>query len=147
MGVVAASLVAAFMSTMSTQVNLGASYLVNDVYKRFIKTDASEKEMVTVGKLISFVSMVLGCGLGLILTSAGQAFQLLLLLGAGTGLIYILRWFWWRINAETEIVAMIVSLVVAVFFTFIYPILVYTHLWYRISLGFQLIIPIMEVNQ
>ena len=121
LGVVAASLVAAFMSTMSTQVNLGASYLVNDVYKRFIKTDASEKEMVTVGKLISFVSMVLGCGLGLVLTSAGQAFQLLLLLGAGTGLIYILRWFWWRITASTEIIAMIVSLIVAVFFTFIYP--------------------------
>ena len=120
LGLVAASLIAAFMSTMSTQVNLGASYLVNDFYHRFIKTDANEKELVWAGRLFTAVSIVLGAGLGLLLTNAGQAFSLLLLMGAGTGLIYILRWFWWRINAYTEIVAMVSSLVIAGYFNFIH---------------------------
>lgn len=120
LGLVAASLVAAFMSTMSTQLNLGASYLVNDFYQRFIKPDASQSELVWAGRIFTVVSAFLGLGLGLMLTSAGQAFNLLLLLGAGTGLIYILRWFWWRINAMTEIVAMIASLIIAGYFTFLH---------------------------
>ena len=120
LGLVAASLIAAFMSTMSTQLNLGASYLVNDFYSRFINPDASEKQLVWMARLFTIITSVLGLGLGLILTNAGQAFDLLLLLGAGTGLIYILRWFWWRINAETEIVAMIASLIIAGYFTFIH---------------------------
>lgn len=118
LGLVAASLIAAFMSTMSTQLNLGASYLVNDLYQRFIKPEASQKELVRAGQLFTVLSAFLGLGLGLVLTNAGQAFNLLLLLGAGTGLIYILRWFWWRINAMTEIVAMIASLIIALYFTF-----------------------------
>ena len=126
LGLVAASLVAAFMSTMSTQLNLGASYLVNDFYQRFLKPDASQSELVWAGRAFTVVSAILGLGLGLVLTNAGQAFNLLLLLGAGTGLIYILRWFWWRINAMTEIVAMIASLIIAGYFTFI-PVS-YTHL-------------------
>ena len=120
LGLVAASLIAAFMSTMSTQLNLGASYLVNDFYQRFIKPNASQKELVWAGRAFTIVSAVLGLGLGLILTDAGQAFSLLLLLGAGTGLIYILRWFWWRISAVTEIVAMIASLIIAIYFTFMH---------------------------
>jgi len=118
LGLVAASLIAAFMSTMSTQLNLGASYLVNDFYHRFIKPDASDKDLVRVGRLFTILSIFLGGGLGLFLTSAGQAFTLLLMIGAGTGLIYILRWFWWRINAYTEIVAMISSLAIAAYFNF-----------------------------
>ena len=118
LGLVAASLIAAFMSTMSTQLNLGASYLVNDFYHRFFKPNASEKELVLAGRLFTVVSIFLGGGLGLLLTSAGQAFTLLLLIGAGTGLIYILRWFWWRINAYTEIVAMISSIIIAGYFNF-----------------------------
>ena len=118
LGLVAASLIAAFMSTMSTQLNLGASYLVNDFYHRFIKPNASGKDLVRVGRLFTVLSIILGAGLGLLLTSAGQAFTLLLMMGAGTGLIYILRWFWWRINAYTEIVAMISSLVIAAYFNF-----------------------------
>jgi len=118
LGLVAASLIAAFMSTMSTQLNLGASYLVNDFYQRFIKPDATEKELVLAGRLFTVVSVILGAGLGLVLTSAGQAFNLLLMIGAGTGLIYILRWFWWRINAYTEIVAMVSSLLIAGYFNF-----------------------------
>ncbi|MCB0547974.1 MAG: Na+:solute symporter [Phaeodactylibacter sp.] len=120
LGLVAASLVAAFMSTMSTQINLGASYLVNDFYQRFLKPDASQKELVTAGRLFTILSTVLGISLGLMLTDASQAFNLLLLLGAGTGLIYILRWFWWRINALTEIIAMVASLIIAGYFTFLH---------------------------
>ena len=118
LGLVAASLIAAFMSTMSTQVNLGASYLVNDFYQRFINPDASEKQLVRVGRMFTVLSIILGAGLGLLLTSAGQAFTLLLMIGAGTGMIYILRWFWWRINAYTEIVAMVSSLIIAGYFNF-----------------------------
>ena len=118
LGLVAASLIAAFMSTMSTQLNLGASYLVNDFYHRFISPAATEKQLVSMGRLFTIISIILGSGLGLLLTSAGQAFNLLLMIGAGTGMIYILRWFWWRINAYTEIVAMISSLIIAFYFNF-----------------------------
>jgi Na+/proline symporter len=137
LGLVAASLIAAFMSTMSTQVNLGASYLVNDYYRRFIDTDASERKLVWVARLFTIISIGLGAGLGLMLTNAGQAFSLLLLLGAGTGLIYILRWFWWRINAYTEIVAMVSSLIIAVYFNFIHDSLGVLPLesWQKIVIG------------
>jgi len=118
LGLVAASLIAAFMSTMSTQLNLGSSYLVNDFYHRFIKPNASQSELVKAARIFTVISIILGSGLGLLLTSAGQAFTLLLMIGAGTGLIYILRWFWWRINAYTEIVAMISSILIAGYFNF-----------------------------
>ena len=137
LGLVAASLIAAFMSTMSTQVNLGASYLVNDYYRRFIDPDASERKLVWIARLFTIISIGLGAGLGLMLTNASQAFSLLLLLGAGTGLIYILRWFWWRINAYTEIVAMISSLIIAVYFNFIHDSLGVLPLesWQKIVIG------------
>lgn len=118
LGLVSASLIAAFMSTMSTQLNLGASYLVNDFYHRFFNPTATQSQLVWAGRIFTVVSAFLGLGLGLVLTDAGQAFNYLLLLGAGTGAIYILRWFWWRINAMTEIVAMIASLIIASYFTF-----------------------------
>ena len=118
LGLVAASLIAAFMSTMSTQVNLGASYLVNDLYSRFLNPSAEEKQLVMAGRIFSGLTIFLGASVGLFLTNAKQAFSLLLLLGSGTGLIYILRWFWWRINAYTEIIAMISSLVIASYLNF-----------------------------
>ncbi|MDA0912275.1 MAG: Na+:solute symporter [Bacteroidetes bacterium] len=120
LGLVTASLLAAFMSTMSTQLNLGASYLVNDFYVRFIKPDATDSQQVLAGRLATIISLVLGSGLGLMLTDAEQAFNLLLLIGAGTGGLFILRWFWWRINAWTELVAMLGSLLVAGYFTFVH---------------------------
>ena len=120
LGLVAASLLAAFMSTMSTQLNLGASYLVHDFYGRFIKPDATERQRVVAGQVATGVSLVMGAGLGLTLTDAGQAFNLLLLLGAGTGGLFLLRWFWWRISAATEIAAMLLSLVVAAYFTWVH---------------------------
>ena len=119
LGLVAASLIAAFMSTMSTQVNLGASYLVNDFYHRFINPNASQKKLVLVGRVFTVFSIILGAITGLLLTNAEQAFSLLLLLGSGTGLIYILRWFWWRISAYTEIIAMVSSLIIASYLNFI----------------------------
>ena len=118
LGLVSASLVAAFMSTMSTQVNLGASYLVNDFYHRFIDPNATEKKLVFVGRIFTVFSIILGAVTGLMLTNAEQAFSLLLLLGSGTGLIYILRWFWWRISAFTEIIAMVSSLFIASYLNF-----------------------------
>lgn len=137
LGLVAASLIAAFMSTMSTQINLGASYLVNDFYQRFLKPGATQKELVAAGRFFTVLSMVLGIGLGLLFQDATQAFNLLLLLGAGTGLIYILRWFWWRINAYTEIIAMIASLIIAGYFTFLHDKTGFLPMadWQKIAIG------------
>jgi Na+/proline symporter len=107
LGLVLASLVAAYMSTISTQINWGASYLVNDFYARFIKPNASEREKVLVGRIWTIMLIVFSIFLALFLENALQVFQYMLLIGAGTGLIYILRWFWWRINAWSELSAMV----------------------------------------
>ena len=114
LGLVVASLIAAYMSTIGTHLNWGSSYVVNDFYKRFINADAPEKQLVTVGRITTVVLMIVSATFSLtFLENATQAFDILLLSGAGTGLIYILRWFWWRINALTEIVAMVVATVMA----------------------------------
>ena len=120
-GIVLASLIAAVMSTLSTHLNWGSSYVVNDFYLRFVKPEASDKELVAVGRISTVVLMILSAILALALSSALSAFQILLQIGAGTGLIFILRWFWWRINAYTEISAMIISFAVAIFFEVINP--------------------------
>jgi solute:Na+ symporter, SSS family len=120
-GIVLASLIAAVMSTLSTHLNWGSSYVVNDFYLRFLKPEASDKELVAVGRISTIVLMVLSSFLALALSSALSAFAILLQIGAGTGLIFILRWFWWRINAYTEISAMIISFAVAIFFEVINP--------------------------
>ncbi|MHC4122991.1 MAG: sodium:solute symporter family protein [Planctomycetota bacterium] len=120
LGLVIASLIAAYMSTISTQLNWGSSYVVNDYYKRFIKPNADEKELVRIGRISTVVMMVASAILALYLESALQAFDILLQVGAGTGLLFILRWFWWRINAVSEITAMIVSFLVAIYFQFIH---------------------------
>lgn len=116
LGLVVASLAAAFMSTISTHLNWGSSYVVNDVYKRFVKPQADERELVLVGRISTVVLMLLAALLALQLQNALQAFQILLQIGAGTGLLFILRWFWWRVNAWAEIVAMAVSFTVALVF-------------------------------
>lgn len=120
-GIVLASLIAAVMSTLSTHLNWGSSYVVNDFYLRFVKPQATDKELVAVGRISTVLLMVLSAFLALALSSALNAFQILLQIGAGTGLIFILRWFWWRINAYTEISAMAISFVVAIFFEVINP--------------------------
>ncbi|HSI74282.1 MAG TPA: sodium:solute symporter family protein [Lunatimonas sp.] len=116
LGLVFASLLSAYMSTMSSCLNLGSSYIVNDFYQRFIKPSASEKELVLVGRLSTVVIMVLASVLALFLQNALAAFNILLQIGAGTGLLFILRWFWYRINPYSELTAMIVSFVVALVF-------------------------------
>jgi solute:Na+ symporter, SSS family len=118
LGLVVASLISAYMSTMSTQVNWGASYVVNDVYRRFIHPQASEKELVRVGRITTVLLMAAACGFALLLENALQAFGILLSIGAGTGLLFILRWFWWRINAWSEISAMVISFAIALYFSF-----------------------------
>ncbi len=120
-GLVVASLIAAYMSTIGTHLNWGSSYVVNDFYKRFIKPDATEKELVGVGRICTILLMILAAIVALWLQNAKQAFDILLQIGAGTGLIFILRWFWWRINGFTEISAMIVSFVIACVFQFAVP--------------------------
>ena len=118
LGLVLASLFAAVLSTLSTHLNWGSSYVVNDFYQRFIKPEASEKELVAVGRISTLVIMILGAVLALFLTDALQVFGLLLNFTAGTGLVFILRWFWWRVNAWSEITALSVSVIIALIFTF-----------------------------
>ncbi len=122
LGLVVASLIAAYMSTISTHLNWGSSYLVNDFYQRFLKPDASEKELVNVGRVATVALMIIAGTLSLtILENATQAFNIMLLSGAGTGAIYLLRWFWWRINAWTEIVGMILAMVNALILVLVIP--------------------------
>jgi Na+/proline symporter len=120
-GIVLASLMAAVMSTLSTHLNWGSSYIVNDFYLRFLKPEATDKELVAVGRISTVGLMILSAFLALALSDALSAFEILLQIGAGTGLIFILRWFWWRINAYTEIAGMAISFAVAIFFELINP--------------------------
>jgi Na+/proline symporter len=106
LGLVVASLIAAFMSTVASQLNWGSSYLVNDFYGRFYNPGATEKQKVRFGRISTITLMIFSVLLALVLQNALQAFQYLLMIGAGTGLIYILRWFWWRVNAYSELAAM-----------------------------------------
>lgn len=117
LGLVLASLIAAYMSTISTQLNWGSSYIVFDFYKQQINPNASEKRLVAVGRISTVVLMVLSAIMALLLQNALQLFNLLLVFGAGTGLIFILRWFWWRINAWSEITAMFASGIVSLILT------------------------------
>jgi Na+/proline symporter len=121
-GIVVASLLAAYMSTISTHLNWGSSYIVNDFYKRFINPSAGDKRLVFIGRLSTVFLMVMTAIFALLLSNALQAFNIVLQIGAGTGLIFILRWFWWRVNAYSEITAMIVSFVIALYFQFIHPV-------------------------
>jgi Na+/proline symporter len=118
LGLVVASLVAAYMSTISTHLNWGSSYIVNDFYKQQIKKNASEKELVNIGRISTIILFLLSASFALLLTNALQLFDVILMFGAGTGLIFILRWFWWRINAWSEITAMFVSGFVSIILNF-----------------------------
>jgi Na+/proline symporter len=116
LGLVLASLIAAYMSTISTHLNWGASYIVNDFYTQQINPSATEKQKVNVGRLSTVILFLASAALALLLTNALQLFDFILMFGAGTGLIFILRWFWWRINAWSEISAIFVSGIVSVLF-------------------------------
>ncbi|MFI0429884.1 sodium:solute symporter family protein [Mariniflexile sp. HMF6888] len=115
-GVVLTSLIAAFMSTISTQLNWGSSYIVNDFYGRFINKTASENQKVLVGRISTVLLMVCAALFSFYIKSAKDVFDLLLQIGAGTGLLFIMRWFWKRINPFSEIAAMVISFIIAIVF-------------------------------
>jgi len=121
LGLLLASLIAAFMSTLSSHLNWGSSYVVHDFYRRFVEPEATEKKLVAIGRITTIVLMVLAGLLALALQNALQAFSILLQIGAGTGLLFILRWFWWRINIYSEITAMVVSFFIALYLELIHP--------------------------
>jgi Na+/proline symporter len=116
LGLMVAGLLAAYVSTISTHLNWGTSYLVHDLYRRFLKPGATERHYVGVGRLVTAFLMLVAALLTYILDTAAQSFQLLLSIGAGTGLLYLARWFWWRVNAWSEVAAMGSSFVVALSF-------------------------------
>ncbi len=120
LGLVVAALIAAFMSTIATHLNWGSSYIVNDFYCRFINPQASEKKLVQIARVTTLVLMIVACMVATQLHSALGAFNILLQIGAGTGLIFILRWFWYRVNVWSEISGMLVSFLVAVYFQWFY---------------------------
>lgn len=134
LGLVVASLIAAFMSTISTQLNWGSSYIVNDFYRRFVKPEASDRHLVAVGRISTVVLTLITIAFALLLSNALQAFEILLQVGAGTGLIFILRWYWSRINAFSELTAMVVSFIVALYFQFLHPALGFSPLPYALQL-------------
>lgn len=112
-GLMIAAFAAAYMSTVGTQLNWGASYLVNDFYRRFLKKNAGEKHYVRASQIATVTLMVIAAIFAFHMESIADAWRLLIALGAGTGLVYILRWFWWRINAWSEVSAMIASFVIS----------------------------------
>jgi solute:Na+ symporter, SSS family len=113
-GLMLGGLIAAYSSTILTHLNWGSSYLVHDFYRRFLRKDKSEKHYVLAGRISTVSLFILGCGVVYLLDTAKDAFDLILQVGAGTGLLYLVRWFWWRVNAWTEVVAMVSSFVVSV---------------------------------
>jgi solute:Na+ symporter, SSS family len=120
-GIVFAGFMAAFMSTIATQLNWGASYLVSDFYRRFVKPDASEKHYVNVSRLATVVLVVVSAYVSAQLGSILAGWEIVLIIGAGTGGVYLLRWYWWRINAWSEISAMATALIVSLVLRWIKP--------------------------
>jgi SSS family solute:Na+ symporter len=116
LGLMIAGLLAAYVSTIVTHLNWGTSYLVHDLYRRFVRNDADEKHYVAVGRWVTAGLMLAAAGLTFVIGTASAGFTLLLSIGAGTGLLYLLRWFWWRVNATAEIAAMVASFLTAVGF-------------------------------
>lgn len=119
LGLVVASLVAAFMSTISTSINWGASYLTNDLYKRFVKPDATQAQLVFMGRVFSVAITLLAAVAAYFSTDVAKVFRLVIAIGTGPGVVLILRWFWWRINAWAELAAMLGGFVVGVFTTLV----------------------------
>ena len=114
-GFMLAAFAAAYMSTIGTQLNWGASYVINDFYRRFIKRDGTEKHYVVISQLVTLLLMIASVVITFFMESIGGAWKLLLVTGAGTGTVLLLRWFWWRINAWSEVSAMITAAVVSIF--------------------------------
>jgi len=120
-GIVIAGFMAAFMSTIATQLNWGASYLVSDFYRRFIKRDADDKHYVMISRLATVLLVIASAGISVLLSDIRSGWQVVLEVGAGTGGVYLLRWYWWRINAWSEISAMATALVVTIWLRWTEP--------------------------
>src|SRR5689334_14437702 len=114
-GFMLAAFAAAYMSTIGTQLNWGASYVINDFYRRFIKRSAGERHYVIASQVVTVLLMIASLTVTVYMESIGGAWKLLLVTGAGTGTVLLLRWFWWRINAWSEVSAMICAAVVSIF--------------------------------
>ena len=121
LGVVAASMMGALFSTVAAHLNLGSAYMVNDFWKRFARPKASDRELIWVGRASMLLLLLLACCIAPHLKSAKGAFDLMLLIGAGSGSIFLLRWFWMRINAWTEITGIAVSFIAALILQFGFP--------------------------
>ena len=113
LGLMVAGLLAAYVSTIATHLNWGTSYLVNDLYRRFLAPGLEERQYVFMGRIVTALLMIVAALLTYVLDTARESFELLLSIGAGTGLLYLLRWFWWRVNAWSEVAAMAASFVVS----------------------------------
>jgi Na+/proline symporter len=140
-GLMVGGLIAANSSTILTHLNWGASYLVHDFYRRFIRKDATEKQYVMAGRIATIILFVSSSSLVFFLDSALGAFHVILQVGAGTGLLYLIRWFWWRVNAWCEVVAMVSSFAVSVVLLILnkYGISISTHIALLITIGFTTI--------
>ena len=114
-GFMLAAFAAAYMSTIGTQLNWGASYVINDFYRRFVQREASEKHYVIASQLVTVLLMIVSISVTFYMESIGGAWKLLLVTGAGTGTVLLLRWYWWRINAWSEVAAMIAAAIVSIF--------------------------------
>ena len=114
-GFMLAAFAAAYMSTVGTQLNWGASYVINDFYRRFVKRDAKDRHYVVISQLVTLLLMIASVIITFFMESIGGAWKLLLVTGAGTGTVLLLRWFWWRINAWSEVSAMITAAIVSIF--------------------------------
>jgi Na+/proline symporter len=119
-GLMIAAFAAAYMSTIGTQLNWGASYLVNDLYRRFLRRNSSEKHYVAVSQIITVFLLICSAIISFYMESIAGAWKFLIALGAGTGLVYILRWFWWRINAWSEVSAMASAFVVSLVMQYLF---------------------------
>ena len=117
LGLVVASLIAAFMSTISTSINWGASYLTNDLYRRFLRPQASDQELTTAVRVASILVTIFGSIAAFYATDVRTVFRLVIAIGTGPGLVLILRWFWWRINAQAELAAMVAGFVIGLITT------------------------------
>jgi len=113
-GLMVAAFAAAYMSTIATQLNWGASYLVNDFYRRFLRPDAGDKHLVNVSKIATILLTIISAVITFYMDSIGGAWKLLIATGAGTGGVLLLRWYWWRINAWSEVSAMITAFAVSI---------------------------------
>jgi Na+/proline symporter len=123
LGLVMTSLIAAYMSTISTHLNWGSSYIVNDFYQRFARPTASQHELVWVGRIATVTLMILSAGVALAMTNAKDSFDIILGVGAGTGAVYLMRWFWWRVNAWSEVSAMAAALIAFLYFRFLHTLI------------------------